>query len=137
MTFISIDDLQTQHEDFHERLLKVVQEVSAYEVTLEEDPTLPHLGNRYLQGALAQCRAYLNRVHHYQMIVRRLEKHLTLAVRHHELDLDLKTSALLADDPMVKRQPAIEDRKALAAANLEQEHKTLSQLRLQLLDVQE
>ncbi len=39
-----------------EKLETILGEITEYEVKLEEDPTLPNLGYRYLQKSIAQCR---------------------------------------------------------------------------------
>jgi hypothetical protein len=120
-----------------EKIDQILEEISGYEVKLEEDPTLPELGNKYLQRILSQCRQYLNRVQYYLQLAKRTEKSLRSQVREYELDLDLKTNNLLADDQIVRKQPSIEDRKALAASQLIDEHENLAKLRVFLLNVEE
>jgi hypothetical protein len=119
------------------KLDSILQEIAGYEVKLEEDPTLPTLGYKYLQRSIAQCRQYLNRVQYYLQSVRRYEKNLKARVRELELDLELKLADKLADDDLVRQQPAAQDRKALAISQLRAEHENLATLRVRLLDVEE
>jgi hypothetical protein len=120
-----------------EKLESILREIAEYEVKLEEDPTLPTLGYRYLQKAIARCRQYLNRVQFYLQTVRRFEKNLKARVREFELDLDLKLAAKLADDEIVRQQASAMDRKALAITLLRDEHINLAALRVELLNVEE
>lgn len=120
-----------------EILESILEEISGYSVTLEEDPTLPHLGTRYLQSALARCRLYLNRVQYYMQIVRRWEKNLRTSMKHMEMDLEFKLKEKLADDPVVRQQPSIEDRKAVAASMLTDEYRKVSEIRTKLINVEE
>jgi hypothetical protein len=123
--------------NIHERLNSILEEISKYEVSLEEDPTLPHLGNRYLQKVVSQCRGYLNRVTYYYQEISREERRLKTELKAAELDLEFKTREKLADDPMVRKQPSISDREALAATMLKDEHDSVAALRVELMDVQE
>lgn len=120
-----------------EKLESILGEIIKYEVKLEEDPTLPHLGYRYLQKSIAQCRQYLNRVQFYLQTVRRFEKNLKAVVREFELDLELKLAGLLADHEIVRQQSSAMDRKALAISMLGDEHRNLATLRVELLNVEE
>lgn len=120
-----------------ERLDTILEEISAYQVTLEDDPTLPHLGNKYLQKIVSQCRGYLNRVTYYYQETAREERKLKTELKAAELDLEFKTREKLADDPIVRKQPSISDREALAATMLKDEHDNVAALRVSLMDVQE
>jgi hypothetical protein len=115
----------------------ILEEIAAFEVELAEDPTLPDLGVRYLNSRVALCRKYLNRVIYYMQTIGKQVKELTVETRQMELDLELKLAQKLADDPEVRKQPSIEDRKALATMLLRPEHDNLSALRLELLDAAE
>jgi len=103
-------------------------------VQLAEDPTDPALGVRYLNERVSVCRKYLNRVIYYVQTVGKQVKDLNIDMRHMELDLELKMAQKLADDPIVKKQPSIDDRKALATMLLKNENDNLVTLRLNLLD---
>lgn len=115
-----------------EKLESILEEIVGFEVVLEEDPTLPDLGLRYLQSKIAQCRKYLNRVQYYLQVTKRYEKNLKRAAKVYELDLELKLAGLLADDAIVRRQSSIDDRKAVATTMLKQEHEVLSRFRVDI-----
>lgn len=117
-----------------EQLSAILEEIAAFEVELAEDPTLPKLGVRYLNERVAVCRKYLNRVIYYVQTVGKQVKDLNIEVRHMEMDLELKMAQKLADDPLVKKQPSIDDRKALATMLLKDENDNLVTLRLDLMD---
>lgn len=118
-----------------EKLDSILTEISEFEVKLEEDPTLPELGARYLQSRIAQCRQFLNRTQYYLQITRRYEKNLKKAEKAFELDLELKMSGLLADDPLVRQQSAAQDRRALATSMLKVEHENLARFKVELQDL--
>lgn len=120
-----------------DRIEKILDEIAAYEIPLEEDPTLPHLGTAYLQRVLSQCRIYLNRVTFYYQELARDEKNLRVKLKVQEMDLDFKTKEKLADDTEVRKQPSISDREALAAVLLKQEHDAVSALKSELLNTEE
>ena len=115
----------------------ILEEISRYDIELVPDPTLPQYGNKYIQECLAKCRAYLNRVQYYYQMSKTFEKNIKSQLRLAELDYDLKISQKLADDEFVRRQPSIEDRKALAASMLRDEITGMAELKVQLLDVEE
>lgn len=120
-----------------EKLESLLEEVAGYEVKLEEDPTLPTLGYAYLQRSIAECRGYLNRVQYYLQTTRRFEKNLRSRIREYEMDLDLKMAQKLADDPVVRKQPAAQDRRAVAISMLQDEYKNLAGMRVELVNVEE
>jgi len=120
-----------------EQLSSILVEIAAFEVELAEDPTIPDLGVKYLNGRISLCRKYLNRVIYYVQTIGKQVKELTVQTRQMELDLELKLAQKLADDPEVRKQPSIEDRKALALMLLKPEHDNLGNLRLELLDATE
>jgi hypothetical protein len=119
------------------RMDKILEEIAAYEVKLEDDPTLPSLGTKYLQRVLAQCRGYSNRVTFYHQELSREEKRLKIELKISEMDLEFKTKEMLADDVVVRQQPSIADREALAAMQLRTEHGNVSRLKVEMMDVQE
>lgn len=112
-----------------ESMERMLEEIAEYEVELASDPTLPHLGNRYLQESLASCRQYLNRCQHYLQLTRRYEKNLRSAMRLEEMNIELRTAELLADDDIVRQGPSIEDRKSLATMQLQREHRNVIKLK--------
>lgn len=116
---------------------RILEEIATYSVDLEEDPTQIHLGIPYLQRVLAKCRAYSNRVQFYMQKVKRYENRLRSELKILELDLDFKMKEKLADDQLVRKQPSIEDRKALAATMLATEHKHLAELQVEIQEVEE
>lgn len=120
-----------------EKLDQMLEEVAGYSVELEADPTLPHLGLKYLQQVLARCRNFTNRTLFYLQAVLRAEKDLKTVIKYSELDLEFKMREKLADDAVVRAQPSIEDRKAVAAGLLRAETENLSRLQVELIDVQE
>ncbi len=120
-----------------QQLERILDEVAGFQIDLAVDPTLPHLGSRYLVEALAQCRNYTNRTIHYIQLLKRQELDLKMEVRLAESDLDFKLKEKLADDPMVRKQPSIEDRMALATVSLAEEHHALAKARADLLETEE
>lgn len=120
-----------------EQLDQIIEEIARYEVNLEDDPTQPHLGTVYLQKTISRCRAYQNRVQYYLQIVKLHEKKIRLDLRQRELDLEFKTKELLADDVVVRKQPSVRDRESVAATMLGEEHKAVTTLKVELLDVEE
>lgn len=120
-----------------ENLDQILDEIANYQVDLVEDPTLPEYGVKYLHKIVAKCRNYLNRTQHYIQSVGKAEKKLRVDVQHKEMDIDLKLNNLLAENPIVKKQPSIADRKALAATMLKDDNDELTKFKLELLDVQE
>jgi hypothetical protein len=120
-----------------ETMDQILEEVASYSVQLEEDPTLPHLGTKYLQKILAQCRNYMNRVQHYLQLSMRAERSLLTEIKHSELDLDFKVKEKLSEDVIVRQQRSLEDRKATAEHLLSVEAEALREKRVKLVDVQE
>lgn len=120
-----------------DKLSTILEEIAPFEVSLEDDPTRPDLGVKYLQKIVAECRKFQNRVSYYYQEVSREERRIRLELKATELDLEFKTKEKLADDPTVRKQPSISDREALAATMLKDEHDNVAQLRIDLLDVQE
>lgn len=120
-----------------EQMDQMLEEVAGYTVKLEEDPTLPHLGTKYLQRVLAQCRNYANRVQHYMQMAMRAERALLTEIKQAELDFEFKVKEKLADDPLVRQQRALDDRKATAESLLKTEQENLTSLKIKLIDVQE
>jgi hypothetical protein len=120
-----------------EKFEQMLEEVAGYSVELEIDPTLPHLGTKYLQNVLAKCRNYTNRTLFYLQAVLRGEKDLKREIKQCELDLEFKMHEKLADDSLVRAQPSIADRQAVAASFLKVEYENLGNLRVELVDVQE
>ncbi len=120
-----------------EQLEEIIEEIALYDVELESDPTQPHLGTKYLQETISKCRRLQNRVQYYFQIVKLHEKKIKLDLRQREIDLELKTNQKLADDPLVRQQPSVKDREALAAVMLQEEHMVVADLKVQLLDVEE
>jgi len=112
-----------------EQLDEILEEVSGFEVQLEEDPTLPSLGNLYINERLSQCRSYTNRIVYYmqklQIQIRAVKRELLLA----QTDYDMKFSDLLANDESVKQRSSFEDRKALAMTYLHDELSMISELK--------
>jgi hypothetical protein len=133
-----INQIATTHDQLSpESLEQILEEIAGYDITLVEDPTLPHLGLKYLQQTLAQCRNYLNRVQYYFQLIRRHEKDLRIKSKLMEMDIEFKMKEKLADDQLVRKQPSIEDRKALASTMLQDEFQALALVRGQLVDVEE
>ena len=128
---------ETAAQAISSRMDKILEEIAAYEVKLEDDPTLPSLGTKYLQRVLSQCRGYSNRVTFYHQELSREEKRLKIELKIAEMDLEFKTKEMLADDVTVRQQPSIADREALAAMQLKAEHGNVSRLRVEMMDVQE
>lgn len=120
-----------------EELDKMIEEVATYEITLAEDPTDPTLGLRYLQQSIAKCRNFSNRVTFYIQRVSLAEKSLKRELKESELDLEFKMAEKLADDELVRKQPSIEDRKALASTFLKAEHQRLAEQRVVLIDLEQ
>ena len=115
----------------------ILDEIAGYAIDLEEDPTRPGLGLPYILQILAKCRTYSNRVQFYMQKVKRYENRLRADIKTYELDLDFKMKMKLADDALVRKQPSIEDRKALASTMLSDEFHNLAELQVTLQDVEE
>jgi len=120
-----------------EQLDSMLEEVSGYLVELEPDPTLAHLGSKYLQERLSKARNYTNRVMFYLQKCMRYEKSLRVQIKQKELDLEFKLKEKLADDVLVRKQPSISDRQALATTMLKDEYAILAEHRVVLIDVEE
>lgn len=118
-------------------LEKILEEIAGYQIDLEPDPTLPNLGARYLNDVLAKCRNFTNRTVHYLQLMKRQERDLRMEMKLAESDLDFKLKEKLADDPMVRAQPSIEDRVALATVSLKDEHHVLARARADLMETEE
>jgi len=118
-------------------LNKILEEIAIYSVEIEPDPTLPHLGSKYLQRVLADCRKYQNRVQYYLQIVRANLKRVRLEIQMVEADIQLKTAELLSDDVVVRQQSSITDRQALSMTKLSEEHKVLYSLKTLKMDLEE
>lgn len=114
-----------------------MEEVAGYQIDLAVDPTLPELGSRYLNEKLATCRNYTNRALHYLQLLKRQERDLRMEMKLAESDLDFKMKEKLADDAMVRKQPSIEDRNALATVLLREERQVLENAKFQLLETEE
>lgn len=121
----------------HQKIAEILEEVGSFEITLEEDPTQPHLGNAYLQKMVSQCRNMMNRTMHYIQQLKIHERSLRIQLNTAELDFNMKVSEKLADDVLVRKQPSIEDRKALAMTMLREEHETLARIKSELTDIEE
>ncbi len=120
-----------------EKLDEILDEIAGYNIELEEDPTQPHLKTNYLQKMVSKCRAYQNRVHSYLLVVKRQENNIKREIKDRELDIEVKMREKLADDTIVRQQPSIEDRKAMAASMLSTEFKELAEFKIALLDTEE
>jgi hypothetical protein len=120
-----------------QKLEEILDEIASYKVDLEEDPTLPHLGTRYLQSSLAKCRHFLNRTQYYLQLARRHEKNLRIQLKQCELNADLQLQQLLANEPSVRQQPSIEDRKAVAISFNHELYVEIGKVRADLLDTEE
>jgi hypothetical protein len=131
MSYLNPNDLSPQ------KLAEILDEVSGYNVDLEVDPTQPHLGTNYLHKVLSQCRNLMNRTMHYMQVVKIYERQLRISLKTAETDFDFKISEKLADDPIVRKQPSIDDRKALAMTMLKEEHQSIGEIKATLLDVEE
>ena len=125
------------NEFSREKLQQILDEVSGYSVELETDPTLPHLGTIYLQRVISECRNYMNRVMHYMQLIKVQEKNTKIRLRAAELDIERKVAEKLSDDVLVRKQPSIEDRKALATTMLAAEYENMAVLRSDLMDIEE
>lgn len=116
---------------------KILAEIAEYEIVLVEDPTLPEYGTRYLQQCIAKCRQYMNRVQYYLQTCTSAEIALRRQISMMETDISIKINSMLADDIIVRRQPSIEDRKAVASTMLETENQELAKVKLQFQDLTE
>ena len=120
-----------------DKLQQILDEVSQYSVELEPDPTLPNLGTQYLQRVLSECRNYMNRVMSYMQLIKIQEKNTKIRLKAAELDIERKIAEKLSDDVLVRKQPSIEDRKALAMTMLSEEYQSIAELKSDLLDIEE
>lgn len=115
-----------------EKLETILEEIVTFEVVLVDDPTLPDYGASYLQKVVATCRRFLNRTQYYLQITKRYEKNLKRAAKVYELDTNLKMAGLLADNNIVRNQPAVDDRKAVAMTMLKAEHETMARFQVEV-----
>lgn len=120
-----------------EILNKILDEISVYTIELVEDPTLPEYGNPYLIAQISKCRHYLNRVQYYLQKCSAHEKNLKKQLLVLKTDIDIKIKNKLADDELVRKQPSITDRVALATAQLAEEHEELGRISSELQDLTE
>jgi len=120
-----------------EQLDRILEEVSAFQIELEPDPTLPHLGGTYLRQLVSKCRNYSNRVQHYMRQVAIQTRELNRELKVKQLDLEMKTQDLLANDASVRRQSSIKDREAMAAGLLKEEHLERDALQVAISDLME
>ncbi len=116
---------------------RIIEEVSGFSIELVGDPTAPEHGSAYLQKSLSTCRAYINRTLYYLQSITRALRTVRMDVRQHELDIDFKVQEQLSDSPIVRQQPSIEDRKALAMSTLRTEQEELAKLRIRSIDLEE
>ena len=115
-----------------EKLDEMLEEISVYEIKLVPDPTLPHLGMKYLQKVLSECRNYTNRVLFYLQAVMRSEMNLKRESDLRKLDFELKMQDLLADDMTVRARPSISDRNAVAGKMLTAEKTAMAEIAAEL-----
>jgi hypothetical protein len=115
----------------------ILEEISKFEIILVEDPTLAEFGNKYLHQCVAKCRAYMNRVQYYLQTCLAEEKKIRREISIAEASIDLKMAEKLADDAVVRKQPSIEDRKALATILLKEDYESLYILRTTAQDLDE
>lgn len=128
----------TEKERFlGDALDRILDEVAGYQINLAPDPTLPELGSRYLNDVLAKCRNFTNRTMHYLQLLKRQERDLRMEMKLLESDLEFKLKEKLADDPVVRGQPSIEDRVAVATVALKEEHHELAKTKADLLETEE
>jgi hypothetical protein len=120
-----------------QNLDSIIEEIAKYEIELVEDPSDPQHGAKYLQRVISQCRHFMNRVMYYMQTVNQYERGLKTEVRQLELDIDLKSTDLLANDIDVRQRPNIKDRDALISSKLRNENLALMDKRVELLDVEE
>ena len=115
----------------------MLEDIGSFSVELAEDPTLPQFGHKYLQQIVSKCRHFTNRTMDYMQTCKRHEKVVRRELKTLELDLEFKMKEKLADDALVRTQPSIEDRKALASSMLREEHESIAHLQVKLMDLEE
>jgi hypothetical protein len=106
-----------------ERIAEILTEISKYEVTLANDPTV--LGPKYLQDQIATCRNYTNHTARLLNEVHRAVMAVDYEYRRKETAFQIASDELLAQNQHVRNLPNITDRQAQINILLKDEHREL------------
>ncbi len=131
-----IQDSFDEDMDLH-TIQRILNEVSAYQIELVADPTLPEYGNKYVMEKMSQCRFMMNRVHYYMQSVKVYLRDLKSKERISSLDFDFKMRDKMANDPTVRSGSSSADRHAIATFQLKYEYEELSKLKTKINDISE
>ncbi len=117
------------------RIDAIYTEIFALSLELSPDPTTG--GPKYLQEAISKCRNYLNRT---TMVLLELSQHkrrVKNLLSAAEVTYEIRENEMLATDERVRRQPALSDRKAMAATLLQDEAREVRSLRDKLRNLED
>lgn len=117
-----------------DRITEILTEISKYEVTLANDPTV--LGPKYLQDQIATCRNYTNHTARLLNEVHRAIMAVDYEYRRKETAFQIASDELLSQNQHVRNLPNITDRQAQINILLKDEHRELERLRNDLKDLQ-
>lgn len=112
----------------------IFQELSRMDVTLEQDPL--SYGPKYLTAKIARCRNYLSRT---EQLFNEISYRLSVAKRlklRCETDFTVKESHLLTNDPTVRSQRSVSDRKAQVVMALIEEKRVIQEVESVLQDLE-
>jgi hypothetical protein len=117
-----------------ERMNEIITECDKYEIKLANDPTI--LGPKYLQDMIASCRNYTNHVTRLLNEVHRGRINLDLDLRRKQTAFKIQADELLAKDMVVRNLPNIKDRESQINLMLRDEHREISNLSNDILDLE-
>ncbi len=112
----------------------IYKDLEGLHLELERDPTV--LGPNYINGIMAQCRNYLNKVSGLRLTLSKMHRDLSVRIAGEETLFGVNKDHLLAEDETVKRQPNIRDREALVNTMLRDRVNAISALKGELLDLE-
>jgi hypothetical protein len=113
---------------------RVYTEIAQLRIELEFDPTV--LGTQYINRVISQCRNYLNRISQILLQLSREKRVLKRQLSGEETALSVERDTLMAEDDVVRRQPNIRDREAVANTMLRDRLSRISTLKFELMDVE-
>jgi hypothetical protein len=113
---------------------QIFAEIATFRIELEPDPTV--LGPQYINQVLAQCRNYLNRASATLLTLNKLRRELKRELSGEQTALEIEKDQLLATNEVVKRQPSVRDREAVANTMLRPRLNKIATLNGDLLDLE-
>lgn len=113
---------------------RIYDEILQMGIELEPDPTV--LGPRYLNEVVSRCRNFMNRVTIILLELQREKRTLTKALAGEEASYKIEFDQILAENDAIKRLPNIKDRESSANVLLATRRRTISDLEMQILDLE-